>query len=404
MANVRKTWRSPYSLIAFGTGGLAIAFLSIASAARELIAQSGAVVPVAFFPDDSRLALRRAGLDEAALLARRPFSAADLSVARQARALDPLDPMPLIVAGAIANAQGRGQDAVGDFKAARRLDPRAVLARYELITTLAATGGVGEAVDEMVASANLFSDADNAVLPMLATAASDPDYRDRVYAALRTHSWVRDRMLQYVSLNGDKDGLLDSMLQLGVTSATRDTVIGNLARANNVPKAIALWRAAYRPQPRAFAGYVFDGAFQGLRAPASMGWQLHADPSLTIEMGERDRVPDQLQVTAFGTLAAPAVTQLLALSAGSYELSARTSDAPGLGAAGRFVWQVACGNDATPLASLSFNAASRGRSSQATSFTVPPGCTQQALNLSSAPIEGSTTYNIVFDAVSIVRK
>ncbi len=396
--------RLPWRGLAIGLAAVILAALAVETTVRDLIRQSGIPVAVAWLPDDARMVLRRAGLDEATLLNRRDLPASALGPARQARALDPLDPLPLVIAGMVARSQGQGKAAITDFQTAKRIDPRLFLARYQLMQQLVEVGSVGDAVDEIIAGANLVTDYDPALLPALASASTAPDLRARIFAGLRRYPDVRQRMIKYASTSPDGDALLPDLLLLGADRDSIDAAIANLANRGEVGRAMALWRSTYRPDRAAFTGFVFDGAFNGRSAPPTMGWQKLADPHLSVAIGTPDGAASQLQVTAYGPASAtPVVSQLLVLPPGVYQLFARTGDSNSPGSEGGFTWTIACADNLPALATLPFDAMTETRRTKGVQFTVPADCPRQLLKLTTAPTDVSTTYSIAFDTVMVRR-
>ena len=280
----------------------------------------------------------------------------------------PLSPDSYLIEGAIAETEGRAQQAEALLLAARSRDPRSRGARFLLADRFLRTGRITDALIEMQALVSLQSRGVEVFEPTLAQFARSPGAVPQLKAFFAKYPRVEASVLSILA--GDAANA-DVVLQLANAREPnpdwRGTLVEALASSGQYAKAHSTWArlSGVRPQAK-----LFNPRFADIAAPPPFNWALP-------ETGEGVAEPDGkggINVLYYGRARAILASQLLLLPPGTYRLAMKVADASG--SAGALHWTLRCANKNLALADLPLRAGLA-----ASRFMVPGDCQAQWLEL-----------------------
>lgn len=336
----------------------------------------------ALWPSHPAVLTDQALLDIAVAAARgRPAPERTGADVRRIAAKAPLSPDPYLIEGAIAQTQGRGDDAERLFLAARARDPRSRGARYLLAERYFRTGRVTAALIEMQALVSLQSRGAEAFVPALVAFSRTPGAVPQLKAFFRRYPRVESAVLSVLALEPANADLVLALASGRTPDPDwRPTLVSVLVTAGEYDRAHAAWSRLSGHEPNQG---LFNPAFADLAAPPPFNWAFPTG-------GEGVAEPDGeggVSVLYYGRSDAALASQLLRLPPGSFELAMRVTGGGGDGAAVR--WVVRCAGAGTVLVQIPLRA---GQVSG--SFTVPPTCEAQWLELQGTAGEGQRTTEL----------
>ena len=371
-------------------GGAALGFAVLRSAAvddrRERPALAQALWPghPAVRTDQALLAI-----GEAAAHGQPAPPAVRRQVARIA-ASAPLNPEPFLIAGAIAQAEGREPAAERLLVAARDRDPRSRGARFLLAERYLRTGRVADGLIAMHALVSLQSRGAEAFGPALVAYAATPGAVPQLRRFFRRYPHIEAGVLSVLAVDPANADLV-----LALASNVRDpnpdwrgTLVAALAGAGQFAKAQAIWSrlAGVRPGTG-----LFNPAFADLPAPPPFDWSFPQSGEGVAEPDGRGR----LGILYYGRSKAVFASQLLRLPPGKYRLAMAVERARG--SKGALRWVLRCAPGQTVLMEISVEPAG-----SAGDFTVPAGCEAQWLELIGVPGDVPETSELAITGLRLV--
>ena len=280
----------------------------------------------------------------------------------------PLSPDPFLIEGAIAETEGRGDEAERLLLAARERDPRSRGARYLLAERFFRTGRITDALIEMQALVSLQSRGADIFVPALVSYADTPGAVPQLKAFFLKYPRVESSVLSVLANDPANADLVLALANSREPGAVwQHNLVSALARDEQYARARSLWASFSGVRP---STALFNPAFADLDEPPPFNWSYP-------DSGEGIAEPDGkagVDVLYYGRAKATLASQLLLLPAGHYRLAMNVSDVVGEGGAIR--WTVRCGTAGPTLIQLPLRAGS-----VAGSFTVPAGCEAQWLEL-----------------------
>ena len=309
---------------------------------------------------------------------------------------EPLAPEPFLIEGALAQVDQKQERAERLFAAARTRDPRSAAARYFLADRYLRTGRVAPALAEIAVLSRLYPEARAQFGPALAAFAQMPGSVPQLRSFFRSSPELEPLALFHLAeqsrnanlilaLWGRRDGGADAAPPLW-----QPKLVNKLVEEGEFAKAHAIWRTVTNmPDSR---GSIFNPGFAKISAPPPFNWAFGTAGGV-VEPAPGDR----LQVIYFGRNDAVLAEQLLLLPPGRYQLSTDISGP--LGQGGEIAWTLTCAKRAEPIFRLPV--AAKGR--LAGSFTVPPGCPAQRLQLTGLAGEFPQSQEFTVGKLQLVR-
>ena len=290
----------------------------------------------------------------------------------------PLAPEPFLIKGALAQVQQRPAIAEQLFTAARARDPRSVAARYFLADRYLRSGRTGQALDEIATLSELFPQGMAGFGPALASFAQTPGAVPELRRLFRSSPQMEPVVLSSLANDASNARLILALWGRRSTGAEPATaewqakLVNMLVGQGQFANAKAVWRqvAGINGNPRT----VFNPGFAKSTAPPPFNWNL-AKVGGVVEPARGDR----LQVIYFGRDDAILAEQLLLLAPGRYRLSMDLTGPPGEG--GEIGWALTC----VPGTEAFFRLPLERKGPLVASFSVPPGCAAQRLQLTATP-------------------
>ena len=294
-----------------------------------------------------------------------PATRADL---RRISAKAPLSPDPFLIEGAIAQTEGRNDDAERLFLEARARDPRSRGARYLLAERFFRTGRVTDALIEMQALVSLQQNGGQPLVPALVAYARTPGAVPQLKAFLRKYPRVESAVLATLADDAANADLVLALATLPDPDPDwHGRLISSLTRSGEYARAHVIW--ARHGGGRPDTG-LFNAAFEELPALPPFNWAFPDSGEGVAEPSGRGG----LEILYYGRKKAVLANQLLLLRPGRYRLGMVVEDASGEDGAIR--WILRCAKEKTQLADLPLR-----QGSNAVDFQVPASCEAQWLEL-----------------------
>ncbi|MFS0738518.1 hypothetical protein ABC347_15845 [Sphingomonas sp. 1P06PA] len=318
----------------------------------------------------------------------RPASAAlAADRARGALASAPVLARPFMVAALAADRQGETRRATELMQTAVTRDPRSVPARFWLLRRQVIAGNFAAALGEIDALIRLRPTQVRALAALAVPMLIDPAGRGAVVDRMAANPGWRGVFLDLAQRDSsDRASFIAFMRALAATpgveidDTTLGTVLVGMTGRGEYVQAHALYERL-RPQRSGERGnQVYDGDFQRRPGPAPFNWSFASTASAIAQIEPQPRGGPALVARTFGREPAVVATQMLALPAGGWRLSARmgSDDGP---AADRFRWRLSCLPADREIARLGNPEELREPRTVSTVFAVPPGCPAQTLSL-----------------------
>lgn len=287
---------------------------------------------------------------------------------RRIAAKAPLSPDPFLIAGAIAQTEGRGAAAERLLLAARSRDPRSRGTRFLLAERFFRTGRITAALIEMQALVGLQARGVTAFVPSLVAFARTPGAVPGLKAYFRQFPRIESAVLSVLAADpANADLVLALANDRDPDPDWRGRLVSALAANGEYERAYATWArlSGARPAPG-----LFNPGFAELPAPQPFNW---AFP----ESGEGVAEPDSeggLDVLHYGRARAVLAKQLLLLPPDRYRLAMTIAAAAG--GEGAVRWSLRCAGTNRVLADVPVKAGAI-----TATFAVPRGCDAQWLEL-----------------------
>jgi hypothetical protein len=328
---------------------------------------------------------------------------------RTAAVAAPLSYEPYFTAARAAEQAGRIPQAIRLMEEARARRPSHAATRVSLMGLYAMTARYQGAISEADVAMRLNSEAQKAILPILAQMLPYPAARDAIGDILaRDPSWRQafiDTAKDKVS-PADAAGLLARVRKLRGADWSEpegSLLVTALMRANRFGEAHSAWLSLIPPGARKGAGLLFDGDFTGARAPAPFNWTYTSTESGRAEASPaRGGEPAHLAASYFGGAPIRMAEQSLVLPAGRYRLTVRAR-ADRTQPSGEVFWTIACLPAKTEIGRLAFPRFTGQYAPYAIDFAVPAGCAAQTIALASEP--GDLSQPVSMDFIQLrIRK
>jgi hypothetical protein len=323
---------------------------------------------MALWPSHPRVVVDRMLLAIAALAARNGSAPPEIQASiREAANKAPLSPDPFLIAGAVAESEGRGAAAERLLLAARDRDPRSRGTRFLLAERYIRTGRVAAGLMEMQALVSLQARGTEGFGPAVAAYARTPGAVPELRAFFAKAPRVEAAILTLLATDAANADLVLSLASGRPAEPDwRPQLVASLASAGQYARARALWTQFYRlHEPPA----LFNPGFAETAASPPFSWSFPQ----TAEGVAEPNGKGGLDVLYYGRANAVLASQLLVLKPGRYRLAAETS--PGDGEAG-VSWIARCADSPQPLLTLRLRPGTT-----AGEFSVPPNCQAQWLEL-----------------------
>lgn len=346
---------------------------------------------MALWPSHPRVVVDRMLLAIAASAARNEGAPPKVQATIQEAAIKaPLSPDPFLIAGAVAEAEGRGAAAERLLLAARDRDPRSRGTRFLLAERYVRTGRIAAGLMEMQSLVSLQARGGEAFVPALAAYARTPGAVPELRAFFAKNPRVEAAILTLLASDAANAGLVLS-LATGRPSEPdwRPSLLTSLASAGQYARARALWTQFYRlRQPPD----LFNPGFAETAASPPFNWSF---PQTAEGVAEPDS-QGGLDVLYYGRSNAILATQLLVLKPGRYRLLAVTTASDG--EAG-ISWTARCADSPQPLVTLRLRPGTT-----AGEFSVPPNCQAQWLELQGMAGDLPRVSELTIRGLRLVRR
>jgi hypothetical protein len=323
---------------------------------------------MALWPSHPRVVVDRMLLAIAASAAREEVAPPGIQASiREAAIKAPLSPDPFLIAGALAEAEGRGAAAERLLLAARDRDPRSRGTRFLLAERYIRTGRVAAGLMEMQALVSLQARGIEAFGPAVAAYARTPGAVPELRAFFAKSPRVEAGILSILAVDAANADLVLSLARGRPAEPDwRPQLLASLASSGQYARGRALWTQFYRlRQPPS----LFNPSFAETAASPPFNWSF---AQTTEGVAEPDG-KGGLDVLYYGRSNAVLASQLLVLEPGRYRLMAETSASDGeVGVS----WTARCADSPQPLLSLRLRPGAT-----AGEFSVPPNCQAQWLEL-----------------------
>lgn len=317
--------------------------------------------------------------------------AAMMRVARK----QPLEAMPFLVHGAVAQLEGRDSQAAASFAHARRLEPRARAARYFLADHYLRTGEVAAGLTEMGVLARLTPRSRDALVPALTAYAKTPGAVGPLTAFLRDFPELTPFVLDTLAQDPTNADLVVGLAGPGpypreAATGWQAVLLRKLVDDGQYAKAHVLWRRLAGAPP---GQLLFNPGFRDLAAPPPFNWTF-----LSGAGGVAEPAPDnRLQIIYYGRENAGLAQQLLLLSPGRYDLA---FSAAGDAGSGGVRWSLRCLPDDRPILELPVKPGAN-----AGSFVIPAsGCPAQWLDLRGVAADPPRPAELSLSALRLTRR
>jgi hypothetical protein len=337
------------------------------------------------------------GMLEIATAARavRPVEAASVSRVESALAKAPLSPQPFLVAGVQAQTSGRSGQAADAFLQAQRRDPRSLAAAYFLADHYLQTGDVRSGLDQFSLLARLSPGGSRTAAPFIVTYAQNRSNWPAVSKVLQSEPGLQEEVLNLLAQNPSNADAVLALAPRQAGEASRPGVtslLGSLVGAGEYARARQIW-LSFAPKGANTSELIYDAGFATALPPPPFNWSF---ASSNVGLGER-QPGGRLHVLFYGNQDGPLARELLTLAPGTYHLSMRLASAPLHGEV--FRWSISCPKAAEPIATVSAEQAA----AQGLTFTVPPNCGGQWLELSGRSADVSQQAELTITNLNLVR-
>jgi len=303
----------------------------------------------------------------------------------------PISPVPYLVRGVQAQLTGDMTTAQQAFVAAQWRDPRSLAAAYFLADRYFRAGDSKNGLRQVAALARLAANGPQIVAPYIAVYARNPANWSDLRGLFQRNKPLADAA--YLALASDpQNAPVVLALSAGDRGIARSSwfpvLLKSLTDAGQYQRAFALWSQAsgVRPSP---GGMIHDPDFTDRSSPPPFNWSLTAS---TVGLADRES-GGRLHILFYGQDDGVLATQMLLLAPGTYRLSAPL--VPGGSAPQAVSWSLRCDKAAEPLSSAPINSL--------WTFTVPPGCPAQHLELIGKSADMPQQTDVTIGTVRLQR-
>lgn len=322
-------------------------------------------------------------------------AAGALKAARAAVVADPLSVAGLRTLGLFAASDGYADRADQIMSIAAKRSRRDVALQSWLIERRLAQGRYAEGVHHADALMRRAPTSSLTLVPMLAATVDDPSAASSLATSLAAMPPWRTRMLRELTMVSPLAAreVLVSLRSTASPPTAKEVqpYLGLLIGARQFAEAYSDWLIL---SPEADRGRPHDGGFRGTRAASPFNWSLPSSSGATSELTDAPDHPGSgsLLVSYDGFSAPPMPRQLLALPAGSYQLTGQAY-AMIPEAHQRLRWRLSCADGGALLGTAGSAGAAGDWVDIETSFVVPrEGCAAQWLALQ--PMAGERRANV----------
>lgn len=282
----------------------------------------------------------------------------------------PLASEPFVIHAALAQREGRWNDAERLLVEARTRNPRNPGARYLLASNYLTNGKTLEALREMVVIPRLVNGPSSRISPMLVAYAQTPGAVATLRKIFAENPELEPLVLDQLVNNPANADLVMALASRSTSvepPVWQATMLTTLIEAGQYDKAHALWRAL---SGFTEAHSIFNPQFAPINAPPPFNWRFAQDAAGVVEPRN-----GELSVLYFGREDAALATQVLQLLPGNYQIASRASG--DLGSPGSLRWTLHCLPKREPLLDTPLTKAGP----YVLQFQVPAACQAQQLQL-----------------------
>jgi hypothetical protein len=303
----------------------------------------------------------------------------------------PISPVPYLVRGVQAQLSGDTHTAERAFVAAQWRDPRSLAAAYFLADRYFRAGDTKNGLRQVAALARLAGSGPQIVAPYIAAYARNPANWADLRGLFRHNPSLADAA--YLALASDPRNAPAVLALSGGGRAIAGSqwfpvLLKSLSDAGEYQRAYAIWAQAAGVGPRS-GELLHDAGFQDRTSPPPFNWALTAS---TVGLAERAS-GGKLHLLFYGQDDGSLARQLLLLAPGTYRLSSPLL--PGGSNPQAVTWSLKCDKAAEPL--------STGAIGSPWTFTVPPGCRAQWLELVGKSADMPQQTDVTVGAVQLQR-
>jgi len=344
---------------------------------------------------DSEIALAMTEIGRAAR-DRRAVPPAVFAMIDDAARKAPLAPEPFLVRGVQAQLAGNGALSTEAFSAAERRDPRSLPAHYFLADAFVRSGDARRGLEEVGTLARLAPNGVASVAPYVAAYDRDRSTWPQLRGLFRSNPDLENAALTVMARDATNADAIMALADSGHRDADAPwlpALLGSLVNAGQYAKARATW-ASVSGARNAPDQAVYDPSFADTKAPPPFNWTLM---SSTVGLAER-QPGGRLHVIFYGREDGLLARQLLVLAPGHYRV---TMGVQGNVAQGRaLTWSIRCDGSQTPFSALPLDVLA----SRAWTFTVPPACSAQWLELSGVSSDVARQSEVTISRLSLAAE
>ena len=308
----------------------------------------------------------------------------------------PLAPEPFLIMGALTQIGGRQRRAEQLFAAARTRDPRSKAARYFLADRYLRTNRAGQALAEIATLSRLIPGAGVHFAAAIASFAQTPSAAPQIRRFFRASPGFEPLVLSRLAedtRNADLILELWGRAKIGYGAPTPEwqtKLVNKLIEQGQFAKAYSSWRIIAGVKD---SQTVFNPGFAKMAAPPPFNWSFVTNGAIVEPLPA-----NRLHVLYFGRNDTVLAEQLLLLADGRYELSMDISGSIGRG--GEIAWTLTC----VPRAEAIFRLPVDRKGRLAGTFSVPPSCSAQRLQLSAVIGEFPQSQEFTVSNLSLTNR
>jgi tetratricopeptide (TPR) repeat protein len=334
---------------------------------------------------------------------------AELAAARRAAAAAPLAYEPFYIAARAEEQARHLPQATRLMEEARRRRASYPATRLSLMGYYGLAGRYDEAIAEADVSMRLSSEAQRAILPVLAGMLPYQEARPPLARILAGNPRWRSDFIEIAKAKARPEDAADLLAQLrrlappSGTAPEASLLVASLMRVQRYDQAHRIWLGLVPPDERARAALVFDADFRGVPAPPPFNWTYgssaggRANPAKP-GPGESP----YMEASYFGGSRAVLAEQSLVLAPGRYRLSVR-GKADRRELSGELFWQLTCLPAKNEIGRLPLASFTEQYRVYRTEFAVPAGCAAQTLALVGEPGDLAQPINAELAQLKVER-
>jgi hypothetical protein len=300
----------------------------------------------------------------------------------------PLESEPFLVRGVHAQILGNERLAEQSFVAAQRRDPRSLPAAYFLADHYFRRGDAAHGMKQVAALARLAPSGPQIVGPYLAAYAQNRSNWPLLRGLFRSEPLLQGQALEAMArdpANAEAVLALADASHRGPSATWLQPLLTGLLKTGQYGRARAIWAGVSNARP-APNEWLYDSEFSRSSAPPPFNWQLTSSA-----VGLAERQPEgRLHLIYYGQEDGPLASQLVILPPGTYRLTLKLL--PGSSHSDSLFWSLRCDKEQQEWSRIGLDAVA----AHGWTFTVPPACPAQYLELSgtSSEMPQQTEVNI----------